>query len=214
MTSLIGKPEASDLACLTGSAQDIRAYERSITHETRDSEITALIAKVEQRNGLAALIAMIEPGQRSAILNIYAQRTASLAVQHNDQSLLRLGLLALAVASVKTEDFRDNLATQALLWRSTELLALNPREEFERAAARVPAAADFFREWIDRPPDYQALSAMGYRESGTGDTFWFEKPSRRISAAAAWREMEQSASKPSLFSRLRERRRRDPKADD
>jgi len=209
---LTGKIEPADLACLTGSPQDVQAYEASTSPETRDSEITALVTTADESDQIAALTAMIEPRQHSTILNIYAMRTASFAVQRRDEDLLRLGLLALAVAYLKTEDFRDNLGTQALLWRSAELLGLDPEEEFERSAARVPLAADFFHSWINRSPDDQALAAMGYRESGAGDEFWFEDPWLRSSPVARWREMEERAGK-SFFSRLRGRRQRGPNQD-
>jgi hypothetical protein len=204
--------EPTDLACLLGSHEEIQTYETSTTHETRDSEITALVAKAVEGDQLAALTAMIEPRQHAEILNIYAQRTASLAVQGRDPNLLRLGLLALAVAYLKTRDFRDNLFTLALLWRSAELLALDPREELERAAARVPPAADFFHGWINRSPDAQALSAMGCREANVGGEFWYETPWRRYRPATQSRETEQRASE-SFFSRLRRGRRRDPSQD-
>jgi len=212
VTSLTGEIEPVDLACLLGSAQDVQAYEASTTHEARVSEITALVTKAEENDQLAALTEMIEPRQHSTILNMYAMRTASFAVQRRDPGLLRLGLLALAVSYLKTRDFRDNLATQALLWRSAELLRLGPQEEFEHAAARVPPAADFFHSWINRSPDDQALSAMGYRESGSGDEFWFEDPWLKSSPVARWRELEQRAGE-SFFSRLWRGRRRGPDQD-
>jgi len=204
--------ELADLACLLGSHAEIQAYDSSTADETRDHEITDLVTKAETTDQLAALTAMIEPGQHSTILDTYAQRAAALAVQRQDPNLLRLGLLALAVAYVKTRDFRDNLVTLALLWRSAELLALDPREELERTATRVPPAADFFHGWINRSPDAQALSTMGCREANVRGEFWYETPWRRYRPATQPRETEQRASE-SFFSRLRRGRRRGPGQD-
>jgi hypothetical protein len=107
----------------------------------------------------------------------------------------------LAVASLKTPDIRDNLITQSLLWRSAELLMLDPRTEFGIVVAKIPETAGFFGQWLGRSPEDRAISLMGYRESANDDGFMFEDAWGH-SAPNYWHEGSQGLIR-SIFARFR-----------
>lgn len=162
---------SDDIQCLKTSAGGVNQYEESPIPDGRDDAVGALVTKALDADILEDLVALIEPRYDSAILGIYAARMASLCVRRSDPSLLRNGLIAVGLAHRKTLDARDDTTSQALLWRSAEILGLDPTEEFTWAAAKIPSSASFFTSWLKRRAKFKNVASVGYKESADKDGF-------------------------------------------
>ncbi|CAJ60517.1 MULTISPECIES: hypothetical protein [Frankia] len=160
--------------------------------------------KVRRGGGLEQLLDLIRPEVEAETLRAFGIRMASLAVRRGDPDLLRLGLLAVALASLRSMDRRDDLGALAPLWRTASLLRLEPSHEFTAAAVELPAAAEFLLGWVDRTPDRQDLAEMGFGESADEDGF------RYVSDATVVRRIleEDHARRPRVIRLLLARRRR------
>ena len=98
------------------------------------------------------------------VLLVFAERMASLAVRHHDESLLQAGLSAARVAC-QAVDPREVILILPLLWRSAEYLQVDPVETFTSTSTvfptfDCPAIASF----PSRPPEKRSLKSMGYTE--------------------------------------------------
>jgi hypothetical protein len=194
--------ELADLICLIGESSTHYA-DTTIPHE-RDLAIVALLGKARRGGGLEQLLDLIRPEVEAETLRAFGVRMASLAVRRAEPDLLRLGLLAVAVASLRSMDRRDDLLALAPLWRTASLLRLDPPHEFTAAAVELPGAAEFLLGWVDRSPERQDLMEMGFRESTDEDGF------RYVEDATVFRRIleEDYARRPRLIRLLSARQRR------
>ncbi|KQC38675.1 hypothetical protein UK82_09105 [Frankia sp. ACN1ag] len=162
------------------------------------------MGKARRGGGLEQLLDLIRPEVEAETLRAFGFRMAALAVRRTDPDLLRLGLLAVALASLRSMDRRDDLGALAPLWRTASLLRLDPSHEFTAAAAELPAAAEFLLGWVDRTPDLQDLVEMGFRESADEDGF------RYVRDATVRRRIleEDYARRPRIIRLLSARQRR------
>jgi len=165
--------DSDDLECLVGTVDDIRVYADARIPNQRDIAIESLIERARQDGQLQELVAAIKPRNDSYILNLYARRMATLAVRRGDAGYIRVGLLALSVARQKTVDSRNDIRAQALLWRSCELLGLDPKAEFEAIPVEFNSASTFITSWLRRSPADKQLAAVGYIESSDDDGFLY-----------------------------------------
>jgi len=172
--------DLGDLECIAGTIDDMRVYNEARIPNPRDVAIASLIEKAAENGQLQDLVAAIGPRHDSYFLNLYSRRMAALAVRRGDEGYIRSGLLALSVAHQKTVDSRDDIRAQALLWRSSELLSLDPEAEFEAVAGQLSSASEFIATWLRRSPANKRLSAVGYTESSDQDGFLF-RPGRDYS---------------------------------
>lgn len=194
--------ELADLVCLMGRSLTHYA-DQTIPHD-RDLAIVELLDKTRRGSGLEQLLALVHPEVEAETLRAFGLRMASLAVRHADPGLLRRGLLAVGLASLRSMDDRDDLRALAPLWRTASLLHLGPSHEFTAAAVEFPAAGTFLLDWVDRTPDSQDLVEMGYRESTDEDGFRYAEDAtvhRRILE-------EDFARRPRITRLLLARRRR------
>lgn len=97
------------------------------------------------------------------VLLAFAERMAILARRDGSPDRLRAGLLAVALTPDGGDDVRDAIPVQGLLWRSAEVLGLDPAAEFLRVAEEVGDEAGFL-EFTTRGPEERSLDAMGYVE--------------------------------------------------
>lgn len=125
---------------------------------SRDAEIAALVESLVAAPGGAPRPSHL---QRRVLL-AYAERMASLARRESSAHHLRSGLAAVAITP-DDDDVRDAIPVQALLWRSAEVLGLDPAAEFRRVADEVGDQAGFV-EFTTRGADDRSLDAMGYLE--------------------------------------------------
>jgi hypothetical protein len=134
----------------------------------RDTEIRDLLAAAPPQT-LAAVLDQ----SHAPVLLAYAERMAALAVRRHDPDVLRDGIRAVAAAFTVTADEREVLLVLPLLWRSAELLGLDPAAELAgpaSGAAPGPLAA-----FATRQPEDRTIEVMGYRESADDDGFRYER---------------------------------------
>ena len=164
----------SDLACLRywdkAAGQSEYSAELPIPLD-RDLGIIELLGRAVRLGALEQVATLVHPDAEAQTLRVFAVRMAALAVRREDPELLRMGLLAIGIASVRSIDIRDELLVLAPLWRTAQLVTEDPTLPFEAAATELPPAAEFFRDWIARPADAQSLECMGYYESTDADGF-------------------------------------------
>jgi hypothetical protein len=187
--------ELADLVCLTGGSAAHYA-EAAIPNE-RDVAIVALLRKACRTGGLGQLVELIRPEVEAETLRTFALRMASLSVRRAEPGLLRLGLLAVAVSSLRGLDRHDDGSVLAPLWRSASLLSLDPTTEFTTAAARFPPGAAPLEGWLGRPERRRDLSAMGFHESADADGFRYVEDWAELS-----HDFDEEFARRSLLRRL------------
>ena len=138
----------------------------------RDDEISDLISTVASRSDFDNLASGIDLAI-ARILNMYAKRSASLAVRTGDASWVRLGLVA-ALLSSTVEDYREIARTNSLLFRAAELVGADPVQLFESAAAVASSEeAEVARLFAHADESARSISVMGYTEGSDSDGFRF-----------------------------------------
>jgi hypothetical protein len=135
----------------------------------RDTEIADRVAGLLGQRPLPTL----EPGP-VAVLSAFAERMATLARRTGDADHLRAGLDAMVLAHLGTAD-RDAVIPLALLWRSAEVIDLDPREAFVAAERRAGVDGGALARFADRPPEDRGIDAMGYREVEDEFGFHYER---------------------------------------
>lgn len=111
--------------------------------------------------------------EQSGVLKTFAERMASLSRFKSDAGHLRAGLLA-AVFATGSEDGREVLLVLPLLWRSAEVLGLDPAEEFRKAADRT-GRGQFLLDFTGRSPEDRSIEAMGFKEIEDEFGFFYER---------------------------------------
>src|SRR5690242_15276825 len=81
----------------------------------RDEQIRDLMLKVVDLGSIDQALNL--PRGADRVLNVFAERAASLAVRHRDASELRAGLLAAVLAHEVADDKRDFMPAVSLLHR-------------------------------------------------------------------------------------------------
>ncbi len=135
----------------------------------RDGEIADRVASLLAQRPLPVL----DPG-RVAVLSAFAERMATLARRTGDAGRLRAGLDAMVLGHGGAAD-RDAVVPLALLWRTAEVLDVDPREEFLTAEARAGVTSGALSRFADRSPADRAIAAMGYREVDDEFGFSYER---------------------------------------
>ena len=109
-------------------------------------------------------------GAKAETLNAYAQRMAVASVRSGSTDLIRLGLIALGMATAL--DVRENVIVLSLLSHSAEILEASYADLVEKVARVVPAQAmERFRAFARRSAKDRDIRAMGYGTEGSGATF-------------------------------------------
>src|SRR5262249_46769613 len=101
----------------------------------RDTEIRDLLATASPQ----ALATVLDQSHAS-VLQAFAERMAALAVRRHDPDVLRDGIRAVAAAFEVADDEREVLLVLPLLWRSAELLELDPASELTATQPGTGAA--------------------------------------------------------------------------
>jgi hypothetical protein len=135
----------------------------------RDTEIADRVEALLDERPLPTL----DPGQ-VAVLSTFAERMATLARRTRDAGRLRAGLDAMVLAHLGTAD-RDAVVPLALLWRSAEVLDLDPREAFVRAEEAAGVRGGALTRFAERSPEDRGIDAMGYLEVEDEFGFHYER---------------------------------------
>ncbi|GIJ25059.1 hypothetical protein Vqi01_02210 [Micromonospora qiuiae] len=147
-------------------------YLRMPMPSERDERITGLVEALRDRLAVEAAARSLA-AMEETVLSPYVQRAAALAVRLDAPRYLRAGIRA-AVLMAANEDARDVVIVLALLWRSAELLKLEPGAEFNAVASVFGRYGEPLIAFAARPADGRTLSAMGYVEVGEGSQFRYE----------------------------------------
>jgi hypothetical protein len=134
----------------------------------RDTEIRDLLAATSPQ----ALAAVLDQSHAPVLL-AFAERMAALAVRRHDPDVLRDGIRA-AAAAFEVADEREALLVLPLLWRSAELLGLDPAAELTGPPSGT-GAPGALADFATRQPEDRTIQVMGYRESADDDGFRYER---------------------------------------
>jgi hypothetical protein len=138
----------------------------------RDGQIADLLRTVESAAKFRKLESKLTSG-RKQVLRVFAERMATQAVREKDLLKIYLGLIALALGGLSTEE-REAILVLPLLYRATELLGRDSTELFEKAVDVVDStSASFLRSFLMRAD--KSIEQMGYVETLEPDGFRFER---------------------------------------
>jgi len=135
---------------------------------SRDEEIAEVVLELSQGRMEGRQLSE----RYAPVLRAFAERMANLARRHESARDLRLGLDALAIAVLLGES-REAILIMPLLWRSAEVLELDPAKEFTKAADRHDVKE--LRAFIDRQPEDRSIESMGYVETHDESGFSYER---------------------------------------
>jgi hypothetical protein len=142
-------------------------YGRQVLPSARDEQILLLMGDVTAPAGFARALAA-QPLDSWRVLNVFAERAASLAVRLGDPALLAAGLTAFALAAEAAGDERDVLPALSLLWAAAEMIGRSPHTEFRRAAELTGRSGGPLRAFAERDPADRSIQAMGYETADDG----------------------------------------------
>lgn len=138
----------------------------------RDSQITELAETLRDEESITRAARSVAAAGET-VLSPYAQRAAGLAVRQRAPRFLRAGLRATALMAAGG-DPRDVAIVLSLLWRSAELLGLDPATEFTAVGRSVGRHGEALHAFARRDPQDRTIQAMGYAEAGEGADFRYE----------------------------------------
>lgn len=98
---------------------------------------------------------------------------ATLARREGSPEHLRIGLAAAGLAS-GTGDQREAMLVLSMLWRSADVLGLDPEAEFRSAAERLDMSQALLA-FGARDPEDRTIEAMGYVEVEDELGFHYER---------------------------------------
>jgi hypothetical protein len=165
--------EPTDLDCLIADHYE-RAYATWKIPDPRDSAISSLLTKAIEYDQIGDLISVLS-SRESDVLDAYAKRMAELAVRTRNVNELRNGIVAIGIASVISNDDREEMKLVSLLWHSAQILDLDAGAEFRAIAEAAPPTAEFLINWAVRPAKSQTIGGMHYQESQDEDGFRYKR---------------------------------------
>ncbi len=139
-----------------------------------DREISSYLRSVDDERRFNDVRLAIQAFGTGTVLQAYAERMASLTVRTTDAGLLRLGLLALALAASTGDDGREVLPVAGLLYRAACLIGASPGAEFASVMGVAdPSSSAFLGRFLERDDLDRIVTAMGYSEAQEPDGFRF-----------------------------------------
>ncbi|WP_422771993.1 hypothetical protein ACN28C_02475 [Plantactinospora sp. WMMC1484] len=146
-------------------------YARRPLPSARDRSIGELVETLRNEDDVARVARAVATTE--TVLGSYAERAAALAVRTDDPRHVRAGLRAAALMAANA-DPRDVVIALALLWRSAEILLLDPHAEFTAVGRALGDYGRPLHAFVRRDPRARLLSAMNYVEVGEGTDFRYE----------------------------------------
>ena len=161
-----------DLAILKSANN--KGYGQERLPVARDTEIRDLLRECEENGQLAELRQQLDSDHFPA-LRCFAERNASLAVRSSNPGLIRIGLLALALASL-SENSRDTFLILPLYYDAARRLKVDAEWLFRSTARAVSEkAADALGRFLDRSVEDKSLAAMGYLAAADEEGFRYQR---------------------------------------
>ncbi len=144
-----------------------------IPHEL-DEKISRVVDRLADHPQMTEVLELLGD-DHSDVLGCFAARMSMLAVREGSPERLRTGLVAAGIACKLTADIRERLMELPLLWRSAQLLGLDPKREFLNAALRTRAAGgDDLAVFARRKPRDQSLEVFWWVEIHDEEGFRYE----------------------------------------
>jgi hypothetical protein len=119
-------------------------------------------------------IAIEIPSESWNMLSVFAQRAASLAVRNRSVTDLRAGLVAVQLALVLTDDYREVLPAVSLLYRAAQLIDVDPAPEFHAVGALAGnPPGNHLTQYLERDIEIKRIERMGFVEGADDSGFKF-----------------------------------------
>lgn len=152
-----------------------RGYGASPLPSERDGEIAALVAYlVEELRPDTPNLAL--EACHAPVLLAFAERMATLAIRRHSADHLRDGLRAVALAGSVASDPREVLLILPLLWRSAQILGLDPSAEFGAIGRSLAGpGGEQLIAFLSRSEEDRGIQAMGYSEAIEEDGFRYRR---------------------------------------
>jgi hypothetical protein len=149
-----------------------KAYSKQPIPSELDLALIELVDAFRKANPLRRfLIKRRVSDQHSAILWVFSERMASLAVRERSTDRVLQGLSGLALEGCQ-EDYRDCVIRLAPLYDAALKIGASPNELFKKAASYGSGeAGKLILNYLKRTPENLTLGAMGYSEGETEDGF-------------------------------------------
>jgi hypothetical protein len=147
-------------------------YGREDIPSTRDGQIRELLLRVGEQRSFDTVGGLV-PQDAATVLNVFAERAATIAVRHRDAREIHAGLVAAAIALTLDGDAREAIPALALLYRAAEMIGHDPNFEFAAADELCGGRASVLMEFSRRAPVDRSIEAMGYEEGEDKHGFRF-----------------------------------------
>jgi len=140
----------------------------------QDEKIQTLLTSYVRSSSTKTLMKKIRP-EHWPVLEVFAERMASLAVRSNNVETPRIGLLALALAGLE-EGSRDALIILALFYHACPLLGSTAARIFLSIGRVVGGhAAVELKAFLARSQKDKSLEVMGYEVGQDQDGFRYKR---------------------------------------
>ncbi|WP_432177085.1 hypothetical protein [Streptomyces sp. Tue6028] len=136
-------------------------YGRAELPSARDGQIRDLLLGAVTETALDQVTSLL-PRDADQVLNVFAERAASMAVRHQDARELRAGLLAAALSHSISGDPREAAPALALLHRAAEMIGIDPGLEFSSVSQIFGGRERVLTDFLSRAPEDKIIEAMGY----------------------------------------------------
>lgn len=166
-----GQPFAERL-----SSEHTAGYDLTLQPSTIDTTVKQLIDRYSalapaDREAFLTPFSM----DQSFTLLLFAIRMAMLAVREHSTQRIVDGLMALVIEDCRL-DWREVLIVCSLLNHSAQLIGADATALFDRAAGMAsPTTAEHLRGFVRRDPGLQRVESFGWRASGSGAGFRYER---------------------------------------
>jgi hypothetical protein len=145
---------------------------RRIPHAL-DDVVDSAVAAYRSASGAVrkAMLGALDPGV-AAVLSVYGERMAAVAVRSRSAAPLRRGLVAMGMAEGALADSRENLIVLAAVNHSADTIGTELSRLLDELAPDLPERALVsFRAFTGRNERDKSLEAMGLRTVGAGESF-------------------------------------------
>lgn len=138
-----------------------------------DVQIQGLMQSIRSGEDFTRVASEV-PRNTWGMLSAFAERMASLAVRSGSISDIRDGLVAAQLSLILTDDFREVLQSVSLLYRASELVGVDPSQQF-RAVAQLAGdpPENHLISFLERSPDKKRIERMGFTEGADETGFRF-----------------------------------------
>lgn len=157
------------LLALLKMAPDSEYYKQPIASDI-DQKLREIFSKLRLlKSADLETVFEIITSENARVLELFAERMASLSVRQNRVDPAKDGLLALLICS-RAGDSRDIVMILSLLHDAVIKIGGSAREVF-RGVSSVLGGSDLMNEFLERSEEDKAIDSMGYEESKNEEGF-------------------------------------------